>query len=225
MISEPELDGEWGPERPAETVEPGAGDRPLRRPPVRSWLWALGGAVLASAVWAGALAVQDRFGTDGPPIAYRHVEDLCTQVRLPALGAMSGEFEAGPERRGESPALDWSYCQYTTPRTKGRAAYLAEVRVELHKKSDPEPEFGQGPVLSPFMDVETVRPEKVPGLGEQALVSGLVRSPQIQVLDGGAVFTLNAQWWGENADEEIDSDALRAAMIEDMRDLMDRLRK
>ncbi len=225
MISEPELDGEWGPERPAEAAEPGAGDRPLRRPPARPWLWALGGAVLASAVWAGTLAVQDRFVAAGPPIAYRHVEDLCSRVRLPALGAMAGEFEGGPQRQGESAALDWAYCQYTTPRSEGRASYLAEVRVELHKKSDPQHEFGNGPVLSPFMDVETVRPEKVPGLGEQALVSGLVRSPQLQVLDGGAVFTLGAQWWGEDGDDEIDSDALRAAMIEDMRDLMGHLKK
>ncbi|MGP3688203.1 hypothetical protein ACTVZO_26495 [Streptomyces sp. IBSNAI002] len=79
MISEPELDGEWGPERPAEPAEQGAGERPLQRPAARPWLWALGGAALASAVWAGAPAAQDRF-TSEPRISYRHTEELCAQT-------------------------------------------------------------------------------------------------------------------------------------------------
>lgn len=138
---------------------------------------------------------------------------------------MGGDPRGGPPRHGESPALDWAYCSYNTARSEGRASYLGQVLVELHKKTDPEPEFGTGPVLSPFMEMQPVNVEQVPGLGDAALMSGPVKSPQLKVLDGGAVFTLTVQWWGEDGDVETDGDALRAAMIEDMRALMARLRK
>lgn len=223
MISEPELEGEWPPDHPAEPVRPDAVGEPVRRP-VWAWWWALGGAVLASAVWAGTLALQDRF-TDAPRIAYRHSEDLCAQAPLRALGGMAGAFEGGLPSHSESPALDWSFCSYNTLRTEGRASYYGQVLVELHKKTDPAPEFGVRPVLNGSMDVQTVNVQKVPGLGEQALISGLVRSPQLQVLDGGSVFTLTVQWWGEDGDVETDGDALKSAMIEDMRMLMVALKK
>ncbi|MGR4881861.1 hypothetical protein ACIPUC_21050 [Streptomyces sp. LARHCF249] len=221
MISEPELDGEWESERPAEEVRPVAARGPGA---ARPWLWALGGAVLASAVWAGTLSLQDRF-FDAPRIAYRHSEDLCAQAPLKVIGGMAGEFEEGLPRHSKSPALDWSYCSYNTLRTTGRASYYGQVLVELHKKTDPAPEFGNGPGLHGVMEVQPVNVQKVPGLGEQALVSGLVRSPQLQVLDGGAVFTITVQWWGEDGDDETDVDALKAAMIEDMRTLMAAVKK
>lgn len=223
MISEPELEGEWPPDHAAEPARPDAVGEPVRRP-VRPWRWALGGAVLASAVWAGTLALQDRF-TDAPRIAYRHSEDLCAQAPLRALGGMAGEFEGGLPQHSESPALDWSYCSYNTVRTEGRASYHGQVLVELHKKTDPGPEFGKGPNLSSYLEVQTLQPEKVPGLGEQAVLSGPVKSPQLQVLDGGTVFTLTVQWWGEFGDVETDGDALKAAMIEDLRMLMVALKK
>ncbi|MET9957690.1 hypothetical protein ABZ128_01105 [Streptomyces sp. NPDC006326] len=47
---------------------------------------------------------------------------------------------------------------------------------------------------------------------------------RLQVLDGGAVFTLSVEWFGEDADSTPDVDAVQAAMIEDMRALMTALR-
>ncbi|MEU9148050.1 hypothetical protein [Streptomyces sp. NPDC048349] len=224
MISEPELDGEWQPERPAEVVERGAGDGPLRRSSARPWLWMLGGAVLASAVWAGALAAQNRF-TDGPRISYRHSEKLCRDAPLSGLGTLAGGFDEGRHRHGESPALDWSSCTYSSLRVPERASYYGRVQVDLHKKTDPGPEFGTALQLDPFLDAAPAEPEQVPGLGERALIGGQVRAPRLQVIDGGAVFTLSAEWWAEDASVETDGDALKAAMIEDMRALMATLRK
>lgn len=237
MISEPELDGEWGPERPAAASEADAEQGPLRRPPGRRWGWALGGAVLASAVWAGALTAQDRFTASGPPVAYRHAENLCAEGKPATLGSMAGGLAAGPSRQGRSPALDWSYCGYHSERTEGRASfYDVQVLVELHRRTDPGTEFGSGPVLGTFLDVESADREEIPGLGERALVTGEGGAPRLQVLDGGAVFTLTVHRWREGADgeaggggaddgEEADGDALRAAMAEDLRELMARLKK
>ncbi|MFJ8012838.1 hypothetical protein [Streptomyces sp. NPDC096339] len=219
MIGEPELDGEWRGGPPADEAQPEALREPVGR---RPWLWALGGAVLASAVWAGALAAQDRFAA-APRISYRHSEDLCKEAPLKVLGSLAGGFETGMRRHGESPNLDWSFCTYNSMRIEGRASYQGEVQVDLHKKTDPGPEFGVGPGRSLYS--VPGEPEEVPGLGERALISGETTEPQLKVLDGGAVFTLTVQWWGEDDVTDVDEVALKSAMVEDMRALLTALRK
>ncbi|MGW0390313.1 hypothetical protein ACWDYJ_05300 [Streptomyces sp. NPDC003042] len=222
MISEPELEGEWSSDRPAELARPPAPGERLRGPRA-PWLWALGGAVLASAVWAGALVVRERYADAGPPIAYRHAEDLCKEEPLKALGGLAGGFESGRPIHGESPAPDWSYCELDT-QTSG-VSYHAQLLVELHKKTDPEPEFGAGPGFDVGGGRALVEVRQVPGLGERALFFPHIVVPRLQVVDGGAVFTLTAQTWADDGEPEPDEDAVTAAMIEDMRVLMARLRK
>ncbi|EFL17323.1 hypothetical protein [Streptomyces sp. C] len=227
MISEPELDGDWADASPAELAGPPArpGGREARgRAP---WLWALGGAVLASAVWAGALVVQERHAAAGPPIAYRQSEQLCGEVPLKAVGAVTGNLGVGMPSHGESPALDWSHCYSVGGRDGRLPTHDAQVLVELHRKTDPGPEFGSGPVLNLNMRSPSVQPEQVPGLGERALFSGEESAPRLQVLDGGAVFTMRVQWWGGQDGEggDLDENAVKAAMVEDVRALMARLRK
>ncbi|MFD8288977.1 hypothetical protein ACFV2B_12280 [Streptomyces lavendulae] len=229
MISEPELVGEWSAGRPAEE----AGPDPAPPPPSRGggrtpWWWALGGAALASVVWAGALAVQERSAEAGPPIRYRHAQNLCDEAPLKMLGALGGSIDGRRPKHGESPAQDWAYCSIGTSGGDGRPAYEHQIVVELHKKLDPEPEFGAGPGLEPGMRPLSAEVEQVPGLGERALMSTAVGWPQLQVLDGGAVFTLTSRWYavdGPDSAQEPDEDAVKAAMIEDMRVLMARLRR
>ncbi|MFD3871028.1 hypothetical protein [Streptomyces sp. NPDC058623] len=228
MISEPELEGEWTSDRPAESA--GALAPPPREGgggPGRSWLWALGGVVLASAVWAGVLVVQDRFPS-APPLAYRHSEDLCEEAELKAVSGFAGPLEEqGPRRHSESPAMDWSYCDFATTNdeAEGRTAYYGQVLVELHKRTDPEAEFGAGPPITSLNWPVTGEVQEVPGLGERALFFRNVESPRIQVLDGGAVFTVNLQWFSPAGDPGRDEDTVTAALIEDTRALMVRLRK
>ncbi|MFB6619706.1 hypothetical protein ACIGFK_05955 [Streptomyces sp. NPDC085524] len=222
MIGEPELDGGWQAGPPLDEARPEAPRGPARRRP--PWLWALVGALAASAVWAGLPAALDRFPA-APRISYRHSEDLCKDAPLTALGTMAGGFEKGRSRRGGSPALDWALCSYDSPRIPGKASYHGEVRVDLHKKTDPGPEFGTQLLIDPYGDAEPDRPEQVPGLGERALIGGTVREPRLQVLDGGTVFTVTAQWWAESAAVETDGDALRAAMIQDARVMVAALKK
>ncbi|MFD7558142.1 MULTISPECIES: hypothetical protein [unclassified Streptomyces] len=223
MIGEPELDGEWSGGPPAEEARHEAPRGPAgRRLP---WVWALGGALVASAVWAGLPALQDRFSA-APRISYRHSEDLCKDAPLSGLGTLAGGFEKGRRSRGGSPALDWATCGYNSLRIPGKASYYSQVRVYLHKKTDPGPEFGTSLLIDPYGDEELDGPQEVPGLGERALIGGAPKEPQLQVLDGGAVFTITAVWWAENGNNaEADGDALRAAMVEDARVMMEALRK
>ncbi|KOU24106.1 hypothetical protein ADK52_15225 [Streptomyces sp. WM6372] len=227
MISEPELEGEWGTDRP--TTAAGEPDTPRERVrgPRRAWLWALGGAVLASAVWAGVLTVQDRFGEPAPRIAYRHAEDLC-KVKLTAVSASTTQLTGDYARHEAHPALDWAYCAHGAPWVEGRLSYGAEVLVQLHKKADPRTEFGAGPTgLGGVggMASSGGEVEQVPGLGERALLTRRVGGSRLEVLDGGAVFSLTVQWYGGQGAPDPDEEAVQAAMVEDMRTLMASLRK
>lgn len=226
MIGEPELDGAWDADRPAEEI---AKDEPptALRGRARPWWWALGGAVVASAVWAGTLAAQDRF-TSAPRLAYRHVEDLCEEVPLTELAKTTGAFDRNAHTDAEGPAMDWSFCDYGTIGTEGNGNYMAQVLVELHKKTDPEAEFAAGPSITWAFPREPASPEAVPGLGERALVSGTVLGSglQLEVLDGGAVFSMSLAWWGADESREVlDDDSAKSAMIEQMRSLMATLKK
>ncbi|MFC9297213.1 hypothetical protein ACFTWH_01765 [Streptomyces sp. NPDC057011] len=225
MITEPELDGGWESERPAEVAEPGEGP-PGRSPARRPWLWALGGALAASAVWAGALApaAQDRF-TAAPRISYRHVEELCKSTPLKALTAVAGPLEERLARHEEGPALDWATCDFSGEWDGSRLAFYGRVEVELHKKTDPGPEFGAGLGLDPFIGPEVDEVHEVPGMGDRALLHGYMSASRLQVLDGGAVLTLTVQWHGEDGQAKADEDAVAAAVIEDMRALLAALKK
>lgn len=225
MISEPELEGEWADASPAELAGPPerpGGREGSRRAP---WLWALGGAALASAVWAGALVVQERYDAAGPPIAYRHSEQLCGEVPLKAVGAALGGLGVGMPSHEENAALDWSQCYSLGGRDDRMPTHAALVLVELHRKTDPEAEFGTGPTFNLDLRRASLPPEQVSGLGERAVFLGEKDAPRLQVLDGGAVFTMRVDWWagqdGEGGD--LDENAVKAAMIEDMRALMARL--
>ncbi|MFJ9338059.1 hypothetical protein ACIRP0_02065 [Streptomyces sp. NPDC101733] len=227
MIGPPELEGEWSGAEPAEPLaEPEAGAGSGRRP----WRWAVGGALAASAVWAGVLLAQDRFTASGPPLAYRYVEDLCVRAPLKAVGTIGGGFGTGTFEHGQNPALKWSSCEHFVSHDARRTfAYGARVLVELHGRTDPEPEFGERPEPYGMFSEEglPVDPQLVPGLGERAVFTGFAQAPRITVLDGGAVFTLDVQWFRGIEEErpEIDEDAVRSAMIEDVRALMARLRE
>ncbi|MGW5851900.1 hypothetical protein ACWFQ8_28815 [Streptomyces sp. NPDC055254] len=238
MISEPELDGAWETGGPAARPEPGGPDaagepgRPGEPggPPrgrVRPWWWALGGALLASAVWAGALTVtaQDRF-SDRPRIAYRHAEDLCDEVPLDSVSGAAVPLVGDQSRGAAQPAKDWSYCVYGADSEGGRMTMVAEVLVELHKETDPGAEFGLGPgTTAELWQTEVAVVEEVPGVGRRALMNRTPGSLRLRVLDGGAVFTLGVEWFQDEGDPEVDEDALKAAMIEDMRVLTAALRK
>ncbi|WP_225799392.1 hypothetical protein [Streptomyces sp. NK15101] len=225
MISEPELvgGGEFGaPETLTETPPP----RPPRAR--RPWPWALGGAVLASAVWGGGLYAYQQRQDPGPDLGgYRDTADFCRTLELKALEGVLGEVgQDGSGPSIEDPALFQAGCSLTLgPPDKG---YSASITYTLHKKSDPGPEF-----VPRVMHGGS--PQPVDGLGEKAFFdqSGN-EGALLLVLDGQAEFELSV-WSQYDYDstegeatrntQEIDLSGIDVPMTQDLLAVMEALKK
>ncbi|MFF9071456.1 hypothetical protein ACF1BP_09720 [Streptomyces sp. NPDC014735] len=248
MISEPEMTGDFAPTDSREVMngfgsEP-AGESGKHRP----WLWALGGAVMATALWAGAFFLYG-LGDRRPDLhGYRLDKNPCPSLRLKSLGAAIGPREkadTGPRLLNHA-ALDQTRCFISLRPTgaidqpgKGWSInYGVGVTVSLHKESDPGAEFeALRQVTDTGIDPEA-KLETVPNLGERAyLLTGDDGSSELRVREGGAVFSLNlyvfTQYMDDGShvqrtDDEPEvpkASAYHSAMISDMRDLMATLKR
>ena len=219
MISEPELTGgvAWVPApapprddagRTASPYDP-AGDLPpdptgdvvagaarepaSRRRPPKHWVWALGGALAASAVWTAGVAAWDP-GHRAPDLhGYHLTGDPCSGSDLqPLVDATPGRtFSDDPADSLWGSALDRSRC---SAENLGRGkdgdtyGYSAVLSIELHKKTDPRPEFADRHRTAP---VWVSRIDTVHGIGDEAyLLHSEPDTLELDVLHGGAVITL-----------------------------------
>ncbi|MFF8374697.1 hypothetical protein ACF07V_01005 [Streptomyces sp. NPDC015661] len=224
MISEPELTGgeEFdAPELLTETPPP----RPPRAR--RPWLWALGGAVLASAVWGAGLYAYGQKEEAGPDFGgYTSKADICRVAKLKALGGILGKrSEDGPGPEMDDPAVYETSCSMTYGDPD--AGYSASVTYTLHKVTDPGPEFA---ARAKYYELST----PIGGLGEQAFFDDRGgEGGELRILDGQAVIELNiyrqystdAQGKPLGKGEEIDLSGIDVPMTEDMLALMAALKK
>ncbi|MGR8008556.1 hypothetical protein [Streptomyces hypolithicus] len=242
MISEPELVGGLPIGEPPETL---TGERAPSSPRGRRpWLWAAGGALCASALWAGGLyAAGSEPGVDTR--GYTVGEGLCEKAELAALGLSLGKRSRSYEPfevTTEHAALDTATCTVsfvpTKPPKKGwMVTYEVQLAAELHKKADPEPEFEALASRPDWGNALSPQPQEVPGLGDRALLippAAEYEGPTLKVLDGGAVLEIKVTPGTESnggedqTDEEPpqpDLSALPSLMAEDIRDLMAALKR
>ncbi|MFG2643041.1 hypothetical protein ACGFYP_18990 [Streptomyces sp. NPDC048370] len=231
MISEPELVG--GEEFPAGQVlapEP-AEPKPPRTG--RPWLWALGGAVVASAVWAGGLYAYGRSQEGGPDLAgYGTVADLCARAELKglvgALGAKASDVGASAENHA---ALDTAHCSLTlgAPDT----GHGVSISYRLHKVTDPGPEFAARHEGSSWGDFQ-----RVDGVGETGffLLHPGDEGAEMAVLDGQVELEISVSAqsvWDEDADTgrpakgtaKVDLSGIDTLLAQDLTALMAALKK
>lgn len=234
MIGEPELDGVWETEGPAEIASDGA---PPERGRGLPWWWVPVAVVATSAVWAGGLyALGDRLRE--PEIRYRVTENLCDHFKAPALaGLLGGLTDSARQPGGRHPVMDWAQCGHNGESPGDRDGLFVSALVELHKKTDPAAEFEVGSRYGRMYGDPDGQWEAVPGLGEEALVSGPGSSDdrlQLRIRDGGAVFAFDVLFYkGYSDDPDVQGkvpprparEDLTAALIEDARALMSALRK
>ncbi|HEY9371129.1 hypothetical protein [Streptomyces sp.] len=225
MISEPELVG--GEDFPvAEPLRPPEEPRAPRQP--RPWLWALGGVVVASAVWGGGLYAYERYQDRGPDLGgYGHAGELCRKAELKALGVVLGtRSQDGAQEPVKHRAVDQASCalSYGPP----ESGYSVSVTYTLHKVVDPGPEFAARTQL-----LEEAEP--VDGLGEEAYFRREGdQGATLSVLDGQAELdiTLYSQFsWNETTGKTIeqtkpiDLSGIEVPLTQDMRALMAALKK
>lgn len=250
MISEPELVGEEPfatPQTPGAVSAPGTDgggvtDDALAsagpRGPRRAWLWALGGAVAASAVWACGLYA---FGNQDPDLGgYRATDDLCKAARLKhlqtALGTREGE---GLPTRFEHATMDDAQCSVELKPTGyepevdedgNEIVSLHDVHISytLHKRTDPGPEF-DGAVLARQRAWGTESESAaVTGIGERAHVARGQDGSTItlDVVDGQAELSIavTGGWDHESGEPATDVSEIEGLLVQDMQDLMAALR-
>jgi hypothetical protein len=172
------------------------------------WMWAVGGAVAASAVWAALL-------TSGLGPNQHHKPDL-HGYRITNSPCQGGTFDAVSKAvKGEhgsastadivhGAAVDRAKCSFVTtaqPRAGWTTAYIVSLAVELHKLTDPRAEFEDARALdAASLDIADDT-SVVPGVGDRAYTLAFDdQSQDLKVLYGGAVLTLdltaNTYWTG-----------------------------
>ncbi|MFT9669069.1 hypothetical protein ACMZ5F_16890 [Streptomyces rhizosphaericola] len=205
MISEPELIGAFGPDRTAEAV---GGFDSDRKPPTgtargrgRGLLWAAAGALTASALWAAAVFAYGIGPAPRPDTHGYHLDARsCSTMRMTALTASVGERADAPglvPGSIEHPALDTIECSMTLTAPKSsedgygwRYGLHVGLEAELHKETDPLPEFEARKEETRWGDGAD-RVEPVPGLGDRAYLLAVDESSsELRVVEGGAVITL-----------------------------------
>ncbi|MGW2962456.1 hypothetical protein ACWDGI_28890 [Streptomyces sp. NPDC001220] len=132
-------------------VQPGYGyPPPAAAPPSaggntagRAVLWAVLGAVVASAGWAAGLYLTGGLGNGADLRGYQAPANLCSSADYSSFKDEYPVDDSSPTKNVlKDPALDQSYCSLSLKKTASSYgdAYLS-LQVDLHKKTDPGPEF------------------------------------------------------------------------------------
>jgi len=136
----------------------------------RAVLWAVVGAVAASALWAGGILLLDPFGDDPDLAGYRAKANLCSAVDHSALATEYAEADDSPTHNSlKHRAIDQSYCSLSLKKSSSSSysdAYLS-VQMDLHKETDPSAEFTA--LWSEYHQrYEDYDVEEVSGFGDEA---------------------------------------------------------
>ncbi|MER5362014.1 hypothetical protein [Streptomyces sp. NPDC002785] len=241
--------GEFGAVEAREVMGDFDGEFVGERRPRRPWLWALGGVVMASALWAAALFLYG-VGDRTPDMhGYQLDQDPCPSLQLKSIGAAIAPRESTTKVESgllNHAALDQVQC-FIPLRSRAGAErpgdgwsieYTVGITVALHKKTDPGAEFEARRRVTEFGVDPEAKLETVPDLGDRAyLLTRDDGNSELRVLEGGAVLSLSlsafSQYQRDDHSEDEAGDGpdvpdlspYQSAMISDMRDLMSSLKQ
>ncbi|MFE0454410.1 hypothetical protein ACFW2D_24635 [Streptomyces sp. NPDC058914] len=218
---QPGQHGQPGPGQPANPYLQQSPYGPAALPPAggsggagRAVLWAVVGAVVASAAWAAGVFLIGGRGADADLGGYSAPSNLCSSADYSSFKEEYPEDDSSPTHNElEHDALDESYCSLSLKKSGSTYsdAYLS-IEVGLHKKTDPGPEFtarwkNYGQSRSGY-DVDTVT-----GIGDEAYVvsedtttgsdSGSM-DVTLAVRDGWVTYTMNYSVYLSSYDEDQD---------------------
>ena len=211
---------------------------------VPGWIWALGGALLASAVWAGSLlatggfTADDNGGGKADLAGYSYPSDMCEPFDRSALAARYSQESGDPTSYGSKHrALSSAYCRVTL-KTSGSeyARTYVSFTGDWHKESDPGPEFAprQKAYKNRSDSTSTYKVREVGGIGDEAYLvvdaSGgdTVRWASLAVRDGWFEGTLEWSNYGTGPNDDgasLSEKDLRGMMTTDMKATLEALKK
>ncbi|MFG2137407.1 hypothetical protein [Streptomyces sp. NPDC048650] len=153
---------------------------------VSGWVWAVLGAVAASAVWGSVLFATGAFSSEPDPdlAGYAYTDNLCADVALTPFknadftveenGSTGSTATANPQHSGsQQKSVDTMWCNVTLKgQSTSSSAYSSTWlynTATLHRRSDPGPEFAAG-YRAYEKQATTVdyRVEPVTGIGDEA---------------------------------------------------------
>ncbi|MFF4533060.1 hypothetical protein ACFY1P_27785 [Streptomyces sp. NPDC001407] len=176
---------------PAPAVPGGSGAGRMKRVGIP----VVAGAVAASVVWGGALALSGGSSAKVPDVSgYRAVDDLCKDAVLRETGSLFTVKDGEPAvLRHDS--MDRSECyREMAAKATSVGAMTVSTALTLHKKTNPGPEFIAEAERADYIPKSRTTVKKLPGLGDRAYVISTelehARFLTISVLDGGAVFSM-----------------------------------
>ncbi|MFI9046464.1 hypothetical protein [Streptomyces sp. NPDC053427] len=155
---------------------------------VSGWIWAIGGAVAASAIWASVMFATGAFSSEpGADLAgYSYTDDLCAATSMTPFKNADFTVEANRATTGSDPAtanpqhsgsqqdaVDTMWCNTSlkakNASSSGYSSTWLYSTLTLHKKTDPGPEFAAGyrayEKQASSIDYQV---ESVTGIGDEA---------------------------------------------------------
>ncbi|GAA4848330.1 hypothetical protein [Kitasatospora terrestris] len=201
-------------------------------------LWGIGGVLIASVVWAGAVLTvpglvggRDAAGSAPGTAGFRVVDDLCATARLTSFSRIYPAQSGTPYHyTTRHRALDDMYCSQYRKRAGGDSEYVSlYLQTQLHKAVDPRPEFE---AQRDGLRQRGYQITAVPGLGDDAYLGyldDLSRSDPtwhyltqvLYVRQRGLTFY--ASWSGSYQDGRTaapDREEVRLALLADARELL-----
>ncbi|GGW41707.1 hypothetical protein GCM10010503_17400 [Streptomyces lucensis JCM 4490] len=106
-------------------------------------LWAVVGAAVASAAWAGGVFLLGGKGDSADLRGYSSPADMCSSADYSSFKDEYTEQDSSPTHTAlKDTALDESYCSLSLKKSGSTYAdaYLS-MTLDMHKKTDPGPEF------------------------------------------------------------------------------------
>lgn len=183
----------------------------------RAVLWAVVGAVVASAAWAGGvLLLRDDSSDKADLRGYTVHNDLCAIADLSAFDPEYSKGDDSPTKYTTTgDALDDMSCSEGLERSDSTYAdAYVYVEVQLHKKTDPAPEFADTWLGYEQRTGDSYVVTPVSGFGDEAYLvtqdtissySG-DRYVTLAVRDGWMTYSLNWNEFGSSSSLDSDSD-------------------
>ncbi|MGW0905927.1 hypothetical protein [Streptomyces sp. NPDC002853] len=155
------------------------------RKPTPGWVWGIGGVVVASALWAGALFATGNLGSTGDSgddakadlAGYEYAKNLCD---VSPLDAFKEKFEIDSDSTSTThygtrqKGFDQSYCSRKLKDPKADADSYSSIYVystaRWHKATDPKGEFAseQKAYEDQSQKTYTYTTKAVSGIGDEA---------------------------------------------------------